>query len=228
MKPLPATIQGVPGSTSGIERIAPGWKAKQEMEQQSMNTAVNTKQPNNDVQLIDAARRGCHDSFAQLMTHYYGQIERYFMRHVRERTLAEDLTQETFIDAFRRLDRFAPDRPFAAWLYRIAHFNLLHAWRQQRSRHAQSLDRMLELQGDSVTGLHQSDSVDQTHERELIARSLQVLSPTLREALVLQSVYGLTGEEIARLLGVQPAAVRQRVARAKHQFRQQYQHAAHA
>src|SRR5688500_13980119 len=75
-------------------------------------------------QLIASAQTGCADSFGALMERYQLDVVRYLVRRTGDHELAADLTQETFLDAFRRLDRYQPDRPFPAWLFRIAHFNL--------------------------------------------------------------------------------------------------------
>lgn len=172
--------------------------------------------------LVAAAKTGCNESFTMLVDRYHGQVLRYLTRQTGDRELAADLTQETFLDAFRRLARLADDRPFIAWVYRIARLNLLHEWRHQRSRRAVSLDLMLAGAGNAHRALHQPDKTASIHERDQIQHALNALSPTLREPLLLQSLGGFSSQEVAETLDISWAAARQRIARAKAQFRQQY------
>jgi RNA polymerase sigma-70 factor, ECF subfamily len=172
--------------------------------------------------LVVAARAGCDQAFTVLVERYHAQVLRYFARQTADRELAADLTQETFLHAFRRLDRLTDDRPFAAWLFRIAHNNLLHEWRRQRVRRLISLEWLCASAGEHHGALRSGDATPQSHERDLIQRTLDDLSSNLREALLLHSLCGFSGEEVAAILGISPAAARQRIARAKEQFRRQY------
>jgi RNA polymerase sigma factor (sigma-70 family) len=172
--------------------------------------------------LVIAAQAGCDQSFTLLVERYHAQVLRYFNRQTGDPELAADLTQETFLDAFRRLDRLSDDRPFVAWLFRIAHNNLLHEWRRQRIRRLLSLEWLCDNGGEQEGALSHGDSAPRAHERDLIQQVLDHLSPTLREALLLHSLCGFSGEETAAILGIAPPAARQRIARAKEQFRQRY------
>jgi len=195
--------------------------AYREYEQRNMTNAHHQ----DEQQLIMAAKAGCIDAFTTLVDRYQSHVLRYFVRQTSDMELAADLTQETFLDAFRRLDRLHNDCPFLAWVYRIGHYNLLHEWRRQRIRRTSSLDWLIEQCGDANRALHQADKTQSTHERHLIQQTLDALSPTLREPLLLNSLGGFTSQEIAHMLGIGSAAVRQRIARAKEQFRHQYYNA---
>ncbi len=174
-------------------------------------------------QLVGAAKAGCNESFTELVDRYQGKVLRYLTRQTGDRELAADLTQETFLDAFRRLGRLQDDRPFLAWLYRIARYNLLQEWRRQRSRGALSLDELLAGSAGPPQALRQPDKSEHADEQDLILRTLGTLSPTLRNPLVLQGLYGFSSQEVAQILDISWDAARQRLARAKAQFREQYQ-----
>ena len=171
---------------------------------------------------VDAARAGCNEAFTALVDHYQPQMLRYLTRQTGDRELAADLTQETFLHAYRSLDRLGNDRPFAAWLFRIAHLNLLHEWRRQRVRRLVSLDWLISEGGEAQRALQQADKTTVAHERDLIQEVLNALTPTLREPLLLYCLGGFSGQEVADILSISPAAARQRIARAKDQFRQRY------
>jgi RNA polymerase sigma-70 factor, ECF subfamily len=175
-----------------------------------------------DQDLAGAARQGCDASFAVLLERYQLRLQRFFLRKTGEHELAADLTQQTLLDAFRRLERFSPDRPFAAWLYRIAHYNLLHEWRRQRVRRGISLEWLVERTGDEQHLSRGQDQLGQLFERDLIDQALATLSPTLKVPLVMQCVYDFSSQEIATCLGISAVAARQRISRGKEQFRRSY------
>lgn len=157
---------------------------------------------------------------------------------------SEDLTQETFISAFRAIDAARATRcadfHAKAWLLRIA-VNLV---RMQRRR--QRVVRVIpfaslreEEQGATEywrieeqaapvqpvgygAGTGQEDPADLIAERDAVQRTLSQLPETLRFCLLLSIVGGLSSFQIARTLGLSEAAVRQRLSRAKRQFQKRY------
>ncbi len=99
---------------------------------------------------------------------------------------------------------------------------MLHEWCQQRIHRLISLDRLV-TKADAVCRVpHQPDKIASTHERELILQTLNEHSPTLREPLLLESLYGFSSQEVAGILAISWAAARQRLARAKEQLRRHY------
>ncbi len=133
--------------------------------------------------------------------------------------LAADLTQETFLDAWRDLERLADGRAVAPWLYRIARNNLLPHWRR---RQPVSLDDLAAADGAEPHPLRQADPTPTCDERALIAQVLSGLSTPLQEALLLHCQQGLTSEEVGQALAISGEAARKRIGRAKTQFRQDY------
>ena len=147
--------------------------------------------------LIAAAQGGCAQSFACLVDRHYGHILRYLVRFTGDPELASDLTQETFLDAFRHLDRYNTDHSFLAWLYRIARNNALH-WRRKLRRLC-SLEWLLAESGSTSTSelMCVADQTTALHERDLIQQILNELSASLREALLLHCLAGFTSVEVA-------------------------------
>lgn len=189
-----------------------------------MTTYIN----NNDVYIDDhtyvvAAQTGSRQAFETLVDRYYRHIHHYLTRQVNDHELAADLTQDTFVDAFRRLDRLQDDRPFAAWLYRIARNNMLHELRKHRVRQNVSLERLHPHDHSALTDIMTGERLEACHERDLIHTVLDQLSPTLREALLLYTMWGFPGQEVARILDISAPAARQRISRAREEFCQRYQ-----
>ncbi len=179
-----------------------------------------------DRALVAAAQSGSARAFDLLVERHHPPLLRYLTRQTGDRELAADLAQETFLDAFRSLQRLADDRSFAAWLYRIARHNLLAALRRRRLHRLVSLDWLLaQPQRAEALGLipDWSDELAACRDRELLERLFDELSPALREALLLAGAHGFTSREVALILGISPAAARQRVARAKERVRLGYQ-----
>lgn len=173
-----------------------------------------------DEQLVAAAKAGSRDACAVLLQRYYVPLRRYLTACSGDPDSAAELTQETFLTALNLLDRFVPNRPFAAWLYRIAQNHLHRLWRRRRFI---SLDWMLD--GARLNAQIPNQSADleaDAGERDVVDQVLSELSPLLRDALLLHSLMGLTAREIAEVLGISLAAAERRISRAAEQFRIRY------
>lgn len=173
-----------------------------------------------DAALVGAAQRGSVAAFDLLVLRYHDPVRRYLLRQIGDPELAADLRQETFFDAYRSLDRLTADRPFAAWLYQIAHNNLRREWRARKLRRLVSLDWLHERAGDTLPALRQLDMSETTAANDLLQRVFDDLSPKLRDVLLLHHLWGCTAPEIARTLGIAPEAAARRLSRANEQFRQ--------
>lgn len=90
-----------------------------------------------DEQLAGRARHGCRDSFEELARRFQVRLLRFLQRRVRSQADVEDLLQDTFVRAFERLNQYDPERPFATWLFTIAHrIAMSHHRRQQAGARA--------------------------------------------------------------------------------------------
>lgn len=174
-----------------------------------------------DQSLIAAAQSGSVQAFTLLIERRHPRVLRYLLRQTGDPELAADLAQETFLDAFRSLDRLPDDYSFDAWLYRIARHNLLTAARRRGLWRLISLD-WLPRWAEERLAARQPGGMAALDERDAIQRVLDTLSAPLREALILHSLWGFTSGEVAAILGIAPATARQRIARAKGQFRERY------
>ena len=94
-----------------------------------------------DGDLVRRAQAGDREAFGVIVRRYQRRVFAVGIRMLRNRSDAEDLVQETFLRAYRALDRFEPDRPLAPWLYRIATNRALSSLgRRRRENHKQDLD----------------------------------------------------------------------------------------
>jgi RNA polymerase sigma-70 factor (ECF subfamily) len=146
----------------------------------------------------------------------YQRIFRYIISMVRDTREAEDLTQETFLRAYRRRDSLREEGAQIAWLYRIATHVCLDRLRQSARRSTRESDK--DLDEIDVTE-PDTPSLQQTLERdemsECVQRYLNRLSDSYRAVILLHDVHELTAPEIAQLLGESLATVKIRLHRAR-------------
>jgi RNA polymerase sigma-70 factor, ECF subfamily len=155
-------------------------------------------------------------TFERLVRTYDAPIGRYLRGLVGDREVARDLSQDTFLAAWRS---FAPDRLHnpRAWLYRIATNKAMSWFRRQRVLSWVRLDRVL------MSGKHpQTDGHDDAvATRDAVQRALSALEPDQRASLLLRAA-GFSSDEIGQHLGCSPGAARTRLSRARTAFRHHY------
>jgi RNA polymerase sigma-70 factor, ECF subfamily len=177
-----------------------------------------------DEWLAICAAAGDASSFATLVERYQGRVYRLACRLTTE-TDAADIVQDTFLHVFRNLATFRGEARFGTWLYRIAtNASLMHR-RTQARRPAEPLDPFLPRF--DRDGRHQAtpealmvvSRVDDLLDRASLAskarEGLARLPDPSRDAFVLRDLEDLPTSEVAAILGIEPAAVRQRVHRAR-------------
>ena len=122
-----------------------------------------------DQELVAWTRQGRMEAFDQLVRRYHRLVCKLIYRLVRDSALTADLTQDTFIRAFRALDRYRPDFKFSSWIFKIANN---HTCNYLKRRREQGIQR---LRGRSrrCAELHFLDELSYSH----IADILGVPSP---------------------------------------------------
>ena len=138
-------------------------------------------------------------------------------RIIRDRHLAEDVVQETFIKVIRSLANYRGDGPIAAWTYRIGYHEAIAATRRRREEPLDPVDVAVKI--DRPTGTVE----DQVLAGELAARldeAIASLSEPVRAAFVLRDVEGLSTREVAAVLEISESAVKMRLARSREAMRE--------
>ena len=171
---------------------------------------------------VDEARAGNVSAFETLVMRYQTRIVNYAAAMVHDQGIAEDVAQETFVRAWRGLDRFRAESSFKTWLYRIAS-NVARTCLDRRGRQARVGDRSLDddaerLQaGDVPSAAPDAETALVT--RETIDRALAELPEELRLALVLRDVEGLDYKEIAVVTRAPIGTVESRIFRARRRLK---------
>ena len=155
--------------------------------------------------MTEAAQLDPKTQFRQLYDQEFNSVYRAIRGVVLDSAAAEDLTQETFVRAYRARLRYTPTAPPGAWLRRIGvNLAISHLRRQKLARF---LPARLYVAPDRR-------DYDRAEARDVVEKALAALSPKLRAAVVLHYYEGLTREEIADVLGVPAGTVASRIAKA--------------
>lgn len=170
-----------------------------------------------------------HPAFAQVVAENYERIFNVIYRLVNDDEEAADLTQDTFVAAYRAYGRFRHEASAYTWLYRIA-VNLTknRFEKQQRvdAREAFSLDAPMQLDSDEVVRQVEDwalspDRVSENDElRTIVLNEVAALKYDYREVVVLRDLEGLRYREIAQVLGCSIEAVKSRLFRARSVLRE--------
>jgi RNA polymerase sigma-70 factor (ECF subfamily) len=168
-------------------------------------------------------------AFAQVVAENYERIYNVIYRLVNDDEEAADLTQDTFVAAYRAYGRFRHESSAYTWLYRIA-VNLTknRFEKQQRvgAREAFSLDAPLQLDSDEVTRQVEDWALSPERVSEndelgaIVLREVAALKYDYREVVVLRDLEGLSYREIAEVLGCSVEAVKSRLFRARSVLRE--------
>ena len=93
--------------------------------------AENGRVDEADPRLISAAAAGDRDAFTAIVRMYQARLLRYLQRFLGDRTLAEDVAQESFLRCYRALSRYGNEGKFSTWLFGIAHNAAVDSIRQR-------------------------------------------------------------------------------------------------
>lgn len=160
-----------------------------------------------DIQgLVAQAQEGSSEAFARLYEAYYDRVFRYIFLRVGNRADAEDYTAEVFIKVLESLNSFKwRGLPFSAWLFRVAHNQLVDRVRQRKRQPVVYLDEDFSHPSDHVDV---SDVVVQKLSAEALWAMLEKLTDNQRQVLTLRFGAGLSLEETAAALGKNANAIK--------------------
>ncbi|HEY7817246.1 MAG TPA: sigma-70 family RNA polymerase sigma factor [Vicinamibacteria bacterium] len=172
-----------------------------------------------DSNLVVRARDGDRDAFAEIVRSYQRRIYAVAMRMTRRHEVADDITQDTFVRAYRSLSRFELGRPLQPWLTRIA-VNLAINYLNGVAKRERPLSEDYESR---VRSRETEEPLDANPERALeseeLARDLEEAVAKLpleqRTVFLLKVVEEMRYEEIANLLGISEGTVMSRLSRAR-------------
>jgi len=164
-----------------------------------------------DAKAVEACQRGDQVAQRRLYEASNQNVYRLMVRMVGFQDAA-DLTQQVFLQVFRRIGQFSGRAQIGTWIYRVAvNEALQHLRRSNRSRVRSLTQEPMDLSPDSFV------NVD---DKELLEQGLGKLEPELRSAFLLREVEGLTYSEIAEALEIPEGTVGSRLNRARRELKQ--------
>ena len=174
-----------------------------------------------DQELVERAQKGDKRAFELLVMKYQRKLARLLSRMVRDQAEIEDITQESFIKAYRALPQFRGESAFYTWLYRIA-VNTAKNYLVARGRRAPTTT---EFSNEEAEGFEDAELLRDiaTPDAELqtkqiaaaVNKAVEALPEELRTAITLRELEGLSYEEIAQMMDCPIGTVRSRIFRAR-------------
>ena len=174
-----------------------------------------------DAELVARAREGDTAAFGELVDRHRAAVYRAALAALGRASEAEDVAQEAFLTAYRKMDTYRGEASFKTWLLTIA-------WRRALSRRRSLAVRWRRFVSEEVPEPAAADGPSRTQESALIAaemadhvrRLVLALPVRLRDALLLSAAGDHTYSEIAAMLGIPEGTLKYRVVEARRQLRQ--------
>ncbi len=176
-----------------------------------------------DRELVDRAREGDEEAFEQLVRRHQPRIVRLAVHMLRDRAAAEDVMQETFVRAYRALERFDGRSEPYTWLYRIALNLSLNALRSRKAHRTSTQADDPRLDAVMSEQRATDDPPQEAARRQLyeaLSEGIDSLSETLRSTLVLVCIDGRSHEEASAILGAPEGTIAWRVHEARRKLRE--------
>lgn len=172
----------------------------------SQGRAVGEAGPGCDLEVVGRAQRGDGNAFAQLYREHKNRVFRICLRIVRNEPLAEDLSQEVFLQVYRKLHTFRQESAFSTWLYRVAR-NVVFMYLRKRRVPEVSLEQMLQPHSEErpqseLGKLGKEDPwLRSTLDRLGLQAAVAELAPGYRRVFLLHDVMGYEHREVAQAVG---------------------------
>jgi RNA polymerase sigma-70 factor, ECF subfamily len=178
-----------------------------------------------DIEIIERTLKGEQETFNLLVHRWERQIFSLALRMLGREEEARDVCQETFMSAFRNLNKFRGEAKFSSWLYRIA-LNCCHTQLRQRGNYDLSLEQQLEDQGFEPTATieHVNDDIERRQVADAVKRALAGLPAEMREVIIMKEYQELKFHEIAEILGIPISTVKTRLYTGLNQLKARLSH----
>ena len=177
----------------------------------------------NDVQLIRRILSGDDEAFSTLVEKHQKGVHALAWRKVKDFHYAEEITQDTFLQAYKKLSTLKNPNQFAGWLYVIAN-RLCINWIQRHKPAMQSLEDtpMEEIEESSYVHYtsEQRETEDTEHRHEIAEKLLSKLPESERTVMTLHYLGEMTAKEISKFLGVSVNTITNRLWRARKRLRE--------
>jgi RNA polymerase sigma-70 factor (ECF subfamily) len=170
-----------------------------------------------EAELVTRVRQGDEAAFTEIVTLFQNRLFNFVRSRVRNRELAEDITQEVFVKAYYNLSRLREPARFKCWLFSIAHNHLRDLARRRKIETVDTEESGIEHYVDNAT----PQLADERERTGLLLReALSRLKPEQREILVLCDIEGLAYKEISGVMGIPLGTVQSRIFYARRRLKE--------
>jgi RNA polymerase sigma factor (sigma-70 family) len=173
-----------------------------------------------DERLVAAVREGDDRAFEALYERYHARVGAYVLGMVKDHGRAEDVTQEVFVSALRRMRQTERPIAFRPWIYEIAKNACIDAYRRSSRAEEVSFDAERELFAGS--GPAPDAAVDAKQQLDHLCGAFGGLSDTHHEILLLRELEGMSYREIGERMGMSRAGVESTLFRARKRLTEEY------
>jgi len=166
-----------------------------------------------DEELMCRVQKGDMNAFELLYDRFHSRLFHYILRFIGERTLAEDILQETFLRLLKGREGYRKNFGFSTYLFTIARnlcFDNFKSW--QKSHLQFGREDRVDRAGNSSSAAHKL--LEEAEMARILQNEIQTLPEDQREVLLLSKYSGLSYNEIAKITGSTPSAAKQKAYRA--------------
>ncbi|MFC2020118.1 sigma-70 family RNA polymerase sigma factor [Chloroflexota bacterium] len=154
------------------------------------------------IELVDRAASGNSKAFGELYSIYLDRIYRYVFYKVRNKMIAEDITEEVFVKAWRSISSCkGKGHTFLPWLYRVAHNQVIDSFRSRRKDVSLETEVLVEVR---TTELR----VEVSLEYQELLKYIATLPQNQGQVIILKFIEGLSNREIGEAMGKSEGAIR--------------------
>ncbi len=152
--------------------------------------------------LVERAAGGDFEAFGDLYHIHIERIYRYVFYQVKDKSTAEDITEEIFVKAWKAISSCkGKEQTFSSWLYRIAHNHVIDNLRRLQKHQSIEIEKVVKI-GDLET------EIEGELERQELLRVIACLPQNQRQVIILKFIEGLDNREIGQVMGKSQGAIR--------------------
>ena len=182
---------------------------------------------NSDVALIQRVLAGDDDAFSVLVRKYQKQVHALAWRKIGDFHIAEEITQDTFLQAYKRLTTLKEPQRFVGWLYVIT-VNECNTWLRKKRLDTQSLEHLnptdkeqLEKEAYSEFVVEENERISGQTQRDVVKKLLAKLGESERTVMTLHYFGEMSCSEIGTFMGVSTNTIKSRLRRAQQRLKKE-------
>jgi len=154
--------------------------------------------------LIYRIQKGDNEAFNQIYESYFDRIYRYIVFKTGNRNDAEDLTQQVFIKAFKAIPKYRwKGLPLSAWLFRIAHNQIVDYLRKETKRSTLRLNEVM-----ATSNSNPVTTVERNFDAQSLNMAVKQLTKAQQQVLSLRFAGEMSILEVAKVMGKKPGAIK--------------------